>query len=159
MDRPQPYETFCPQTNGSVERYNRTLFNEWAYARRYRSEAARTQALDKWLHMYNHHRHNTGHRGPTHHLRQQPGGAERLGVVEDEVLLAEDDGRTPEVNEGTLAFSEHLPDGPPGFAPGGRRGPVVAVVPGVGNAVEVLRGTRLGRTPALASAGRVWTCT
>ena len=49
---------YCPQTNGKVERYNRTLLNEWAYARPYRSEAARTRARDKWLHMYNYHRHH-----------------------------------------------------------------------------------------------------
>ncbi len=55
---------FCPQTNGKVERYNRTLLNEWAYARPYRSEAARTRALDKWLHMYNHHRYHTAIGGP-----------------------------------------------------------------------------------------------
>ena len=55
---------FRPQTNGKVERYNRTLLNEWAYARPYRSEAARTRALDTWLHMYNHHRHHTAIGGP-----------------------------------------------------------------------------------------------
>jgi len=55
---------YCPQTNGKVERYNRTLLNEWAYARPYRSEAARTRALDTWLHMYNHHRHHTAIGGP-----------------------------------------------------------------------------------------------
>jgi transposase InsO family protein len=59
--RTKPY---CPRTNGKVERYNRTLLNEWAYARPYRSEAARTRALDKWLHMYNHHRHHTAIGGP-----------------------------------------------------------------------------------------------
>lgn len=48
-----------PQTNGKAERYNRTLLNEWAYARPYRSDAARTRALAPWLHMYNHHRHHT----------------------------------------------------------------------------------------------------
>jgi transposase InsO family protein len=57
----RPYR---PQTNGKAERYNRTLLNEWAYARPYRSEAARTRALDKWLHMYNHHRHHTAIGGP-----------------------------------------------------------------------------------------------
>ena len=55
---------FHPQTNGKVERFNRTLLNEWAYARPYRSEAARTRALDKWLHMYNHHRYHTAIGGP-----------------------------------------------------------------------------------------------
>jgi transposase InsO family protein len=57
----RPYR---PQTNGKVERFNRTLQNEWAYARPYRSEAARTRALDTWLHMYNHHRHHTAIGGP-----------------------------------------------------------------------------------------------
>ena len=55
---------FRPQTNGKVERFNRTLQNEWAYAKPYRSEAARTRALDTWLHMYNHHRHHTAIGGP-----------------------------------------------------------------------------------------------
>ena len=48
-----------PQTNGKVERFNRTLADEWAYARVYRSNAARTRALDRWLHLYNHHRGHT----------------------------------------------------------------------------------------------------
>jgi len=59
--RTRPYR---PQTNGKVERFNRTLLNEWAYARPYRSEAARTRALATWLHMYNHHRHHTAIGGP-----------------------------------------------------------------------------------------------
>jgi transposase InsO family protein len=54
---------FRPQTNGKVERFNRTLRDEWAYARPYRSEAARTRALDAWLHLYNHHRHHTAIKG------------------------------------------------------------------------------------------------
>jgi transposase InsO family protein len=48
-----------PQTNGKVERFNRTLLDEWAYVRPYGSEAERTAALDDWLHLYNHHRHHT----------------------------------------------------------------------------------------------------
>ena len=54
--RTRPYH---PQTNGKVERFHRTLLEEWAYVRVYRSEAARTAALARWLHRYNHHRcHN-----------------------------------------------------------------------------------------------------
>jgi len=50
---------YTPRTNGKVERFNRTLLEEWAYAQPYRSEAARTAALDSWLHTYNHHRGHT----------------------------------------------------------------------------------------------------
>jgi transposase InsO family protein len=52
----RPYR---PQTNGKVERFNRTLLTEWAYARPYASERARTAALRRWLHIYNHHRTHT----------------------------------------------------------------------------------------------------
>jgi transposase InsO family protein len=54
--RTRPYQ---PQTNGNVERFNRTLLAEWAYAKPYRSEQARRAALPAWLHRYNHHRPHT----------------------------------------------------------------------------------------------------
>jgi len=54
--RTRPYR---PQTNGKVERFHRTLLVEWAYVRVYTSEAARTRALTRWLHLYNHHRTHT----------------------------------------------------------------------------------------------------
>ena len=59
--RTRPYR---PATNGKVERFNRTLLDEWAYARLWRSEASRARALDRWLHRYNHHRHHTAIGGP-----------------------------------------------------------------------------------------------
>jgi transposase InsO family protein len=56
---------FRPQTNGKVERFNRTLASEWAYARPYASEAERDAAYADWLHHYNHHRPHTGIGGST----------------------------------------------------------------------------------------------
>jgi transposase InsO family protein len=54
--RTRPYR---PQTNGKVERFHRTLADEWAYAAAYDSDAARTAAYPDWLHSYNHHRGHT----------------------------------------------------------------------------------------------------
>jgi transposase InsO family protein len=55
---------YRPQTNGKVERFNRTLLAEWAYARPWTSEGQRNRALAHWLHLYNHHRHHTAIGGP-----------------------------------------------------------------------------------------------
>ncbi|MCI4042887.1 IS481 family transposase [Streptomyces sp. TRM75563] len=52
----RPYR---PQTNGKVERFNRTLADEWAYLRPYTSNGERTAALADFLHNYNHHRSHT----------------------------------------------------------------------------------------------------
>jgi transposase InsO family protein len=54
--RTRPYR---PQTNGKVERFHRTLADEWAYARLYQSDAERCGEFDTWLHTYNHHRGHT----------------------------------------------------------------------------------------------------
>ena len=39
-----------PQLNSKVERFNRTMTDEWAYVRVYRSDTERTNALADWLH-------------------------------------------------------------------------------------------------------------
>jgi len=53
----RPYQ---PQMNGKVERFNRTLVTEWAYAALYLSDEDRAATYDQWLHFYNHHRPHTG---------------------------------------------------------------------------------------------------
>ncbi|RZS52893.1 transposase, partial [Microcella putealis] len=58
----RPYR---PQTNGKVERFNRTLAAEWAYAATYSSDEARSATYADWLHHYNHHRPHTGIGGLT----------------------------------------------------------------------------------------------
>jgi transposase InsO family protein len=50
---------YRPQTNGKVERFNRTLLDEWAYIRPYPSNTARTDALKAFMHTYNYHRCHT----------------------------------------------------------------------------------------------------
>jgi transposase InsO family protein len=67
----RPYR---PQTNGKVERFNRTLLEEWAYVRVYSSDAERTAALDDWLHTYNHHRGHTAIGGPPISRVNDPAG-------------------------------------------------------------------------------------
>jgi transposase InsO family protein len=66
---------YTPRTNGKVERFNRTLLEEWAYVRPYISDAARTRALAKWLHTYNHHRCHTalGGEPPVSRVNNVPG--------------------------------------------------------------------------------------
>jgi transposase InsO family protein len=63
-----------PQTNGKVERFNRTLLDEWAYVRLYRSNGHRLAALARWLHNYNHHRCHTALAGnaPMSRLNNAP---------------------------------------------------------------------------------------
>ena len=59
--RTQPYR---PQTNGKAERFNRTLADEFLYARVFKSESDRRVRLQRWVHGYNCHRHHTAVGGP-----------------------------------------------------------------------------------------------
>jgi len=70
--RTRPYR---PQTNGKVERFNRTMAQEWAFARHYPNELTRRSALPAWLHAYNHHRQHSaiGKVPPITRLTNLPG--------------------------------------------------------------------------------------
>jgi transposase InsO family protein len=50
---------FRPQTNGKAERFIRTLLDEWAYARPYRTNTERLHALPRYLGFYNSRRPHT----------------------------------------------------------------------------------------------------
>ncbi len=70
--RTRPYR---PQTNGKIERFHRTMANEWAFARHYPNELTRRSALPTWLHTYNHHRQHSaiGKVPPITRLTNLPG--------------------------------------------------------------------------------------
>jgi len=55
----RPIPPHRPQRNGKVERFNRTLLEEWAYVRAYSSNTERVDSLGEWLHRYNYHRAHT----------------------------------------------------------------------------------------------------
>jgi len=59
-----------PQTNGKAERFNRTLLEEWAYTKLYRSNGARLAELPRFLDFYNQRRPHTalGGRSPVDRL-------------------------------------------------------------------------------------------
>src|SRR5438876_12330914 len=64
---------YSPQINGKVERFNRTLLEEWAYSQPFTSNQQRHHLLEAWLHRYNYHRTHTALKRPlTHRPCQQP---------------------------------------------------------------------------------------
>ncbi|WP_285245782.1 IS481 family transposase [Pseudarthrobacter sp. fls2-241-R2A-127] len=70
--RTKPYR---PQTNGKVERFNRILQEEWAYARAYGSEAERQACYQDFVEYYNRRRPHTALKGasPASRVTNQPG--------------------------------------------------------------------------------------
>lgn len=67
---------YRPRINGKVERFHRTLAEEWAYVRLYRSNGARTQALHRFIDYYNQRRPHTALQGlpPMQALANNVGG-------------------------------------------------------------------------------------
>ncbi len=56
---------YRPQTNGKAERFIKTLLDEWAYGRLYRSNAERLDRLPGWVREYNTERTHTSLGGIT----------------------------------------------------------------------------------------------
>ena len=71
---------YTPRVNGKVERFIRTLLNEWACAHAYPSSEARDACLHQWLHYCNWHRPHTslGNQAPVSRLELSVNNVVRL---------------------------------------------------------------------------------
>jgi transposase InsO family protein len=54
-----PIPPYHPRLNGKVERFNRTMVEEWAYVRLYTSNSERLRSLHRWVAFYNRRRPHT----------------------------------------------------------------------------------------------------
>ncbi|WP_419944396.1 helix-turn-helix domain-containing protein [Candidatus Poriferisodalis sp.] len=70
-----------PRTNGKVERFNRTMAEEFLYSHKSRSEPDRRRRLQNWAHTCNHHRHHTAIAAtPANHVNNLCGHCMRVMV-------------------------------------------------------------------------------
>lgn len=73
---------YRPQTNGKVERFHRTLLDEWACLRPFTSNHERTGGLTDFLHAYNYHRCHTALGGQPPSTRvNNPAGQYTYGLL------------------------------------------------------------------------------
>ena len=58
-----------------VERFNRTMADEFLYSFTFRSESERRRQLDRWVNDYNHHRNHTAVGGPGSYTEPSKAGS------------------------------------------------------------------------------------
>src|SRR5581483_8709141 len=80
---------YTPRVNGKVERFNRTLLQEWAYSPGATSSPRRRDLLGGWLHAYNYHRAHPalGGRPPIDRVNNLCGNYSERGGVWSRVRL------------------------------------------------------------------------